>query len=420
MRTTGLRVGSIAAVGVVVALAGGVPAAAAAPKSAECPGPGAVYDLRQVPWPQISLGFEKIAPVTRGAGVTVAVIDSGVDADHPQLKGAVLPGKDLLARGGDGTADCNGHGTLVAGLIAGRRKDAIPFVGLAPEVKILPVRVLPDMNRLLPGAEEDAARRRIVQAIDFAVARKVQVINLSLTTSSDEGMKAAVQRAVAANIVVVAAVGNEGEKAPGQVYPAAYDGVIGVAGIDRDGAHVASSSVGTYVDIAAPGALIEGPAAGSRQYTGTEGGGTSFAAPFVSATAALIRSYNPALSAAAVTKRILATADPAAEMRSDRVGAGVVNPYRAVTSITVDEAKTPTRRDVVGIPPILPPVDPLATERVIAGAVAGAGAAVSLLIWIAARVIPKGRRRGWRPGRAPLLPAVANQGVRAGVGRRLG
>src|SRR6185369_16552560 len=162
------------------------------------------------------------------------------------------------------------------------------------------------------------------------------VINLSLYTPKSADVEAAVKDALAKGVVVVAAAGNTGRAE--QIYPAALPGVIAVAGIDIDGNHVSSSSTGSFVSVAAPGdANVAGAARDGTGYLRDDKGGTSFAAALVSGTAALIRARFPNLTPAQVARRLMATADAPPGGRNDEVGAGVVNPYRAVATILAND-----------------------------------------------------------------------------------
>ena len=165
----------------------------------------------------------------------VAVLDSGVDRRHPQLRGRVLPGRDLLD-GGDGSTDCVGHGTAVAGIIAAAPAGGTGFAGLAPRARILPVRVSEqrEVDGENPGRRVDPAG--LARAIRWAVDRDAAVLNLSLVLHHDDpAVRAAVAYAHSRDVVVVAVAGNRQQEGAPTPYPAAYDGVIGVGAIDETG-----------------------------------------------------------------------------------------------------------------------------------------------------------------------------------------
>jgi membrane-anchored mycosin MYCP len=323
---------AVAAVVAATVLGGGIlfapaSAASAAPR---CAAPGASAVIAETPWAQQRYDLVALGQITDGSGVPVAVLDSGVDAHHPQLRGAVRAGADELART-DGREDCRGHGTAVASVIAARPVPGSGLRGLAPGATILPIRVNERISS--SGEPEDAGAgdvQDLADGVAAAVAMGASVINLSVSTTRDDPtLRAAIQRALDADVVVVAAVGNAHDRGDPAPYPASYDGVVGVGAIAPDGIRLAASPVGSYVDIVAPGDRIvaAAPSGGHAVYQGT-----SFAAPFVAATAALIRSRWPALPQAEVVRRLLATADPAPGSAQE-YGRGVLNPLRALTEV---------------------------------------------------------------------------------------
>lgn len=262
-------------------------------------------------------------PIATGAGVTVAVIDSGVDAHHVDLDGQVLPGLDLVDAKGNGDTDLVGHGTTVSAIIAGKN-DGAGVIGIAPKAKILPVRVLDQENRY-----NDAMI--VAKGVRWAVDHGAQVINLSLGGSgSSAALAAALDYAFAKDVVVVACTGNlSAAPSTGVWYPAREPGVIAVAGMDRDGDDIWSGSItGPETVVTAPATQLVGARPGG--YWKVQG--TSFAAPMVSATAALIRSRWPTMSAGEVINRIMRSAkDLGAPGRDNTYGYGLVEPVRALT-----------------------------------------------------------------------------------------
>ncbi|MGW0503025.1 type VII secretion-associated serine protease mycosin [Micromonospora sp. NPDC003241] len=371
----------------------GFPAVAAAPECAAPPAPA--RPVVTAPWPQERYAPARLSPLADGSGVTVAVVDSGVDRRHPQLAGRVLDGLDLLDPGGDGTRDCVGHGTGVASIIAAAPHDGVAFHGLAPNARILPVRVSEQQVVDGRGAGRTVAPEEFATAIRWAVDNGADVINLSVVLYADRpAVRAAIAYAAARDVVVVAAAGNlhgEGDPRP---YPAAYEPAIGVGAIGADGTRAGFSQAGPYVDLVAPGTdvLIAAPGRGHQRAEGT-----SYAAPFVAATAALVRQYRPDLSAAEVTRRILATADPAP---GEGYGAGVLNPYRAVTEA---DGTTPRARPAVGLdaertdPALVAQQARRAAARERAALLTAAGLLAVTVIVVAAVLVPQGIRRRWRP-----------------------
>jgi len=386
------------------------------------PAPMAVNAAR--PWPQARYDYAAIGRLSQGAGVTVAVLDSGVDPTTPQLTGAVRGGGDTIGSG-NGLDDCVGHGTAVASIIAARPLPAVEFHGIAPAATILSIRV-GDRVQTENGFTGEGDVAALVSGIQKAVAAspRPRVINLSIsTTERNPALAAAIQAALDADIVVVAAVGNAHDPSPDAAdpvpYPAAFDGVVGVGGIGEQGARQAQSQVGAYVDLVAPGegVLTAARVAGHQTQTGT-----SFAAPFVAGTAALIRSRFPELSQAEVVHRLLATADPASGGPGG-YGYGVVNPLRALTAVLPPPGEAGEALTPVPVVPVATPIDerhPLPSLAILASAavlVLGAG-----LVTTMALATPAGRRRGWRPGKVETAPQSADDGPALftvpGVGQR--
>lgn len=361
--------------------------------------------VREEPWAQRRYGSGRLAPVADGTGTVVAVIDSGVDPTHPQLAGRVLPGADFLDPGGEGAHDCVGHGTAVASLIAAAPTAGIAFHGLAPGARILPVRV--SEQQIVDGAQtgRTVPPDRFAAAVRWAVDNGADVLNLSVVLYGDDpAVRAAISYASAKDVVVVAAVGNQhGDTEPPRQrtqdpvpYPAAYAAVLGVGAITEAGQAADYSQAGTYVDLVAPGGHV---------LTATPGGGhayadgTSYAAPFGAATAALVRQRWPELTATEVLERIIATTDPApGGPDSDAYGYGVLNPFRAVS----DAAPSPrSTRPGPAAAPAIPAAEAAAAAARTGNAsraltLAGLGIAAAAVTLALAVVLPRARRRRWR------------------------
>ncbi|WP_203708053.1 type VII secretion-associated serine protease mycosin [Asanoa iriomotensis] len=384
MASAAALVGSVVAVGAVAPGA----AASVVGRVPSC-GPDVGEPMTAQPWPLQQLRPDLAWPISEGAGITVAVIDSGVSATHPALEGKVLEGRDFVDASAKGQCDEVAHGTLVAGVIAGRQPEKSVFSGIAPKASILPVRVLRDLQKDFdPNTSGD-----IATAIKWAADQDVDVINLSLTTDPTGALENAIEYALDRDVVVVAAAGNDGGSNGNEqtAYPAAYEGVIAVAGIDKEGHHVDTSTSGPYVDVAAPGAEVAGPMPRGDGYAQFKDGGTSFAAAYVSGLAALIRSADPKLKPAQVAERIRATADHPPEGRNNQVGYGMINPYRALTAIAGAVKPSPAP---LALTPVTLPKDPMADTRRIATWTAATLAGLALVIALSAAVIRRTRRRG--------------------------
>ncbi|MFE9927767.1 type VII secretion-associated serine protease mycosin [Streptomyces sp. NPDC005533] len=285
------------------------------------------------PWALQRLLLDELWAQTKGkdknnASVRVAVIDTGVDRANPQLSGALDTGagKDFVdPKGGDGTSDTVGHGTKVAGLIAARPQEGTGFVGLAPEATIIPIRQNDGQGK--------GNALSLSQAIDHAVAKGAQVINISQDTdaqlSPDSELGKSVQKAIAANVVVVASAGNDGmtgEKR--KTYPAAFPGVLAVAASDRNNERAAFSQPGDFIGVAAPGVDMVSTVPGFGQCIDN---GTSFSAPYVAGVAALLRAEHADWSAQQIVWQIQNTAERSINGHDDYVGWGVVDPVRALS-----------------------------------------------------------------------------------------
>ena len=296
--------------------------------------PSRVDQVREEQWQLDELQAKAAWRTSTGRGVIVAVIDSGVDGTHPDLAGQVLPGVDLVSPDGTDGPDPVGHGTTVAGLIAGRDDDDLGVVGLAPDAKILPVRVLDGENRY-----DDAMI--VARGVRWAVDNGARVINLSLGGSGDSpALAAALDYAFARDVVVVACTGNLATSSSPKVwYPAREPGVIAVAGLERNSENLWSGSItGHQTVLTAPATALFGARPGG--YWRVQG--TSFAAPLVAATAALVRARYPQMSAGDVINRLLVTAKDIGPLgRDDRFGYGLVNPVAALTADVPSVGRNP-------------------------------------------------------------------------------
>ena len=225
----------------------------------------------------------------------LAVLDTGVDADTPDLAGRLLPGYDFVGNDAD-PADDNGHGTMVTGIAAAAGNDGVGMTGVAWDASVLPVKVL-DAD----GAGTDAS---VAAGITWAADHGATVINLSLGgPQPSDVLKQAVDYALARDVVVVAAAGNDGHRTPS--YPAAYPGVVAVGATDWSGNIAFFSNWGPWVDIAAPGMSVGGPVPAPGACADyAAGDGTSFSAPLVAGAALLVRSANTLLTGPQVVSRI--------------------------------------------------------------------------------------------------------------------
>jgi membrane-anchored mycosin MYCP len=341
----------------------------------------------------------RVWQLTHGAGQRVAVIDTGVSR-HPQLPD-VVPGGDYVFTG-DGTQDCDAHGTLVAGIIS----------GVAPEATLISIRQ--SSAKFAPTGERSRAGvgdvDTMAKAIRTAADLGASVINISsvacvpvASSLDDRALGAALAYAVdAKNAVVVAAAGNTGgagpcpPQRPGATWqtatviasPAWYDDyVLTVGSVNADGTPSAFTLAGPWVDVAATG---EGVAAlGSEPVSGT-----SYAAPLVSGLAALVRARFPALTARQVMRRVESTAHHPPAGRDPLVGNGTIDALSAVSTDTISPPTTTPKPAPLPIvtPPPLKPSDSRARDTAFRGAaiclVALAGTLAAARLWLPRNRVP--------------------------------
>jgi hypothetical protein len=250
-----------------------------------------------------------------GNRVLVAVIDSGVDASHPDLAGAVVANLDAANDNAP-----HPHGTGMAGAIAAHRS----MLGTAPRVGLLTVRAFSSRAN-----SADGTTFNIIKGLDWAVERGARVINMSFAGPSDPRLRDALARVAKKGVVLVAAAGNAGPQSP-PLYPAADPNVIAVTATDMDDKLFSGANRGTYIAVAAPGVDILAPSVnGTYQFTT----GTSVASAQVSGVAALLIERNPSLTPGDVRRILTRTAKSLGPRGSERdFGAGLVDAYQAVSS----------------------------------------------------------------------------------------
>ncbi|KQM82998.1 S8 family serine peptidase [Agromyces sp. Leaf222] len=324
------RLVAAVAVGAVVALAGAAPAQA--------------DTVRDYQYWLADYGFTTAWNTTKGKGVTVAVIDTGVNGNVAELRGVVKDGTDVSGIGTpDGqtpVGDNPTHGTMVASLLAGRGTGAgNGVIGVAPEADLLTVSVAFGVET---GAEK-SNDEQIAEAVVWSVDHGADVINMSLTRNTrdwPESWDDAFMYAFEHDVVVVAAAGNRGSGTSEVGAPATIPGVVAVAGVDKEkNASFDASSQGITLAVAAPSEDLVGvlPDGGHAVWSGTSG-----AAPLVSGLVALIRAEYPDLDAANVIERLIKTADPHGhEVPSPLYGWGIIDPVPAITADVEPVAENP-------------------------------------------------------------------------------
>ncbi|MFI5635341.1 S8 family serine peptidase [Streptomyces sp. NPDC051664] len=276
-----------------------------------------------IPWAQQSLGLPRAQELTSGAGVTVAVIDTGVSQDAPALKGRVT----AVDAAGE---DCVGHGTFIAGVIAAAPTADTGVSGVAPESRILAITGL--------DRDGNPNEARVAAGIRAATDHGATVIDVSLTFSArTPAMVSALAYAAQHDVLVVApglpdefaAPRGATDEAPPhiRVWPAAWSGVLSVVDVDVTGARPDVGAEPARADLSAPGQGIAG--IGPEGHGHFLGNGPSIAAAFTAGAAALLRAYEPSLTASQVAVRLKSSAYPAPQPRLD--------PYGALAAVLPDE-----------------------------------------------------------------------------------
>jgi subtilisin family serine protease len=253
--------------------------------------------------------------ITNGDDVLVAVIDSKIDTQHPDLAGVVVDEYDALGA----PAPAHVHGTGMAGAIAAHAK----LVGVAPKVKLLAVRAF-------TGDQESAQGTtfNILKGLDWAASKNARIVNMSFAGPADAMFRDMLAKAHARGIVLIAAVGNAGPRSP-PLYPAADPYVIGVTATDADDKLLPQANRGPQVTVAAPGVQILAPAPDAAYQVTT---GTSVAAAHASGVAALLLARNPSLTPDQVRSLLVKSVRAIPGNRRD-VGAGVIDALSAVNSV---------------------------------------------------------------------------------------
>ncbi|GGI48664.1 type VII secretion-associated serine protease mycosin [Agromyces flavus] len=280
-------------------------------------------------------GFTTAWNTSRGEGVTVAIIDTGVNGEVAELAGVVIGGTDVSGLGSDDgqtpVGEESEHGTMVASLLAGRGTgEGNGVIGVAPDAELLTASVAFGQDT----GSDKTNDEQIAEAVRWAVDNGADVINMSLTRNTrdwPESWDDAFTYAFENDVVVVAAAGNRGSGTSEVGAPATIPGVLAVAGVDREqNASFDASAQGITLAVSAPSEDLVGvlPDGSYVQWSGT-----SAAAPLVSGLVALVRSAYPELDAANVINRVIRTADPKGEeVPSPLYGYGIIDPVAALTA----------------------------------------------------------------------------------------
>jgi type VII secretion-associated serine protease mycosin len=351
-RRTLPRVASAVLVSLAVAILSVPAAQSASPARASRPAartvPADLYRGQQ--WTLDALHIPRAWKYSRGNGVTVAVLDTGVDGRQPDLSGRVIDGPDFTGHTRKpGGRYWGRHGTEMASLIAGHGHGpnaASGVMGVAPDAKILSIRVTWELDDPIrtDRAQVDRARDAVAKGIQYAADNGAKVISMSLGGGNlfyngNAAEEAAIKYALGKGAVLVASAGNDGNGANRRNYPAAYPGVIAVGAVDRSFKAAKFTNRHTYISVAAPGVeIVSADVAGHGYILGT---GTSSSAAFVAGMAALIEGRYPNLTPAEVRQALEegATHRPP-DGRSTEIGTGVVDAFGALrTAARINKAE---------------------------------------------------------------------------------
>ncbi|WSQ10579.1 type VII secretion-associated serine protease mycosin [Streptomyces sp. NBC_01231] len=312
-------------------------------------GTPASASTREEQWFLDAMKAEQMWQTSTGKGITVAVIDTGVDPNNGDLKGRVLAGKDLAPdQPGDEHTDYDGHGTGMAGLIAGTGAydGGNGAFGLAPGSKILPIRLPKSGTEANLAVGNKVFNKVLAPAIRYAADEGARVINISqAATGGSPQVTAAVEYALDKGSLIFAGAGNDGNKANQIMYPAGTPGVVGVAAVGKDLRRTDVSEYGPQVDMAAPGEDMLHACGGETGLCETSG--TSDATALASASAALIWSKHPTWTNNQVLRVMLNTigAPTDGKKRNDAIGYGIVRPR-----IALQNPGDPGKADVYPLP----------------------------------------------------------------------
>lgn len=373
-------------------------------------------------WTGSFIGLEEAHQFNKGTfkgtddPVVIAVIDSGVEATRTDVFGArVLPGHDIYDPDGDGNCDGYYHGTGVAAIAAGAPQGE-QFVGVAPEALIMPLRAF------IAGEGADLGHSQAVASlINDAVANGADVINISIALPHTTQLQEAVQNAVEANVVIVAASGNGNlnmdlttyKSGDDLFYPANYPEVITVGAHNQAGNWYDQTNFGENLDLVAPGQGVTIPYPGGGWI---QDQGTSFAAPYVAGAAALLKGwFGKDTTPSWIEWRLKTTAISPPNDKSIYLGHGVLNVGDAVASPvgkyepteqvpadaaleSIESGGNQPQAEPSSIAAIDVDYDPLAFEKAVAWASVGGAIVLITLVLTMRKLIPMGRTRSWRPG----------------------
>jgi subtilisin family serine protease len=255
--------------------------------------------------------------IASGRGVTIAVVDSEIDVNHPDLKGVIVDRYDATQT----PSHPHVHGTGMAGAIAARSR----LLGIAPNARIVAIKAFDEQ-----ASSAEATSYQILKGLDYAIAKNVRIINMSFAGPRDPMMERTLKTAHDKGIILVAAAGNAGPKSP-PLYPGADPSVIAVTATDYTDKPFVMANRGKYIAVAAPGVDVMVPAPGNTYQLTT---GTSVASAHVSGVAALLVERRPTITPDEVRGLLMRTAHAMnVRGKDDLDGAGLVDPVAALSQL---------------------------------------------------------------------------------------
>ena len=280
--------------------------------------------LTQLQYGRRLIHADQVGPSITGNGITLAIVDTGIDSSHPALKGKITGQTDATGLGF--TPDI--HGTLLAGIIGGEELNSAGITGVATGAEILAIKACHPL-----AAQNIAAQcwsRTLAKGLDYVIQNKAKVINLSLGGPADKLVERLIDAAVDRRIAVIAAVGNDGPQGRPS-FPAALPKVVAVTAVDANEQLYPSATQGDFVQVAAPGVEIVSTGPGGKLMVSS---GTSLAAAFVSGTAALLLQQQPQLSPSELQSLLERTAkDLGPPGKDPQFGSGLIDACRAATQL---------------------------------------------------------------------------------------
>ena len=378
-------------------------------------------DVRSLEWWIQRWGLQDVWEISQGRQVTVAVIDTGVEAARSEFDGAVLPGIDLTDgnTGGRVDSDPKSHGTRIAMLIAARGDLRSGMIGVAPAANILPITLG------LAGRFPDAGGFGSAKAIHWAVDHGATVVNMSYAGPNagncPRPLQDAIWYALDHSAILVGGAGNDGNGINQPEVPALCPGVIAVGAVDDQGRPWSDTERQNYVDVAAPGVNMVSI---NKSGMPTQSNGTSDAAALVSGAVALLRARFPDMPARQIVTRLLATAkDAGPPGKDDQTGYGIVRPLNALTEDVPADAPNPVYEEVdrlrgVSTSAPAPRASDGGSNLPLVLGIAGVTAVLAALAAFLA--VLAGRRRRRTPTAAPPYPPGFRGGPPPGWGRPRG